>query len=685
MSTLLPIGKELNYLDPSITKYEHIKQTEMKRIIEKLDFINDSKMLQYQKFLEAYPDLKVFENNINSLPITDFPHWYIILLVCYRRIDIDLNIFLKLQLSKNASDFIKLGHKYIDERYFNTIKNIGVEILKYDKRYISEQIGKLLMKLIVYSNKPIQEIVYMQDLMTVLSQGNKHSRNITKFKILRRIVNIIEGNGRSEQKPEIKPLFLGEEVENIGLEFIEMLIKYNDYYKVDHSYKTLKSELSHIRAFYKYINKFECNLVSFSQINHQHITAFKENQKYEINSRGKTNDASTINHRLQSLSRFFKYISENGIEIKKNLVSEFDMLIEPKKLVSPISHHHAEEIRKAIMTIDEEKHLCEKAVLIIMCDTGRRVHEVLCLSVDSVYSNKLYFHKTKQGFSHFQDISDLSMMYITRLKERAIEINEPLYSKYDNCTKLRLFTSNKHKGGVVITPSTVNNVFKKAQIANNIVDDEGKALFTSHDNKRNFISSLLSKGVDPRSISIVINQKIDTLPYYEAYNNYAIDILNKVEKKGYLLGNKINLNKSPDNKENISDRVLSLVKDLNVVKRNKENLLYKINNPNEGLPVFFGYCIDNENVETCGDLICYACENFRPDNIEDFKKYAIKIISYLYKNRELKNKKQIISQLEKSLENIYMNKAMRSKKEYEKVLKDIKKQVKEEINNGQLY
>jgi recombinational DNA repair protein (RecF pathway) len=47
------------------------------------------------------------------------------------------------------------------------------------------------------------------------------------------------------------------------------------------------------------------------------------------------------------------------------------------------------------------------------------------------------------------------------------------------------------------------------------------------------------------------------------------------------------------------------------------------------MPMFFATCTDNENINLYGEILCLACDEFKPTSIEDLDLFALKVFKHL--------------------------------------------------------
>lgn len=142
-------------------------------------------------------------------------------------------------------------------------------------------------------------------------------------------------------------------------------------------------------------------------------------------------------------------------EIPKNIISNYDKLKEPVKVYKYISKEQIIKLSDAIKGINENKYMQYKMVLILTLDTGRRIHEILCLEYDCLVGNIIYFDKTKQGERYQQVAGEASMKAILKLKEYAKKIERELYSQYDGRMCRRLFPSMYKNGLSILSEDSI--------------------------------------------------------------------------------------------------------------------------------------------------------------------------------------------------------------------------------------
>ncbi|WP_429080732.1 tyrosine-type recombinase/integrase [Brassicibacter mesophilus] len=460
-----------------------------------------------------------------------------------------------------------------------------------------------------------------------------------------------------------------------------MVKEYLDHLNIEYSFKTYEVEKSHLKKFFEFLTTNFPQIQKIRDLNNDVVIKFIQTQKEVINIRGTKNTNATINHRVQALEKMLKYHRDNGkYQIPDNVTTKYDYLREPKKYPK---YESKEEIFRVIIAIKEalkdkkyEEEFQELCVLLILIDSGRRVHEVLTLKYNCLRKGRVVFHKCKHRKTTIPIVGETTLNAIRIAKEYSRKINKMIYSKYDQFKVRRLFPSKNTKGRTLLSRDSVDQLFKLIQIENSIVDNSGKPMYTLHDNKRNFVTNLLAAKVTPEEIAQYLNQNTNSLLPYEVNNEFAITTLKSVEERGLLIGES-----DSNQKSNEQNPILELIQNVDIVSRHKENLLHSINNTKDTVPLFLGICVDNTNVEVCGDLVCMACEEYRTDNIEEFEKYAIRLFRFIYQNRRHNSTKKIENQLYKALENIYLNIENTKIKDYEVKIKRLKKEARRRVEN----
>lgn len=149
-------------------------------------------------------------------------------------------------------------------------------------------------------------------------------------------------------------------------------------------------------------------------------------------------------------------------------------------------------------------------------------------------------------------------------------------------------------------------------------------------------------GIKPERIAEFLCQEIDTLIPYEVSNQMAVETLKRVEEKGLLIGKSFNKTKKEE-----KNPILLLLDNFDVVQKNKENFIQKINNPKEAMSLSLGECMEPSNYDVCGDLFCMACDEYNPNNLEEAYEFGIKMMKFCYvnKRKNIMNLKSILSML----------------------------------------
>jgi len=681
-----------NYTEPVVGLiYQHLTEEELRWLYRNEKNINH-KLAKYKMFKRKYDNLEKFEKILNIQTIKensgndDFPIWYIIRLIQYKRISVDLEILMKLRLSRK--NILNVNSHLIDLDFVNRFEDYAINKLKYKKDRIKRTITYDLIRALLYYNAKIDNFINksVEYYKVIDDKVKKGIIDQNRRASIRNIINILRQMGyniKIDFKHDTNLKMADDLLTNVHAEFRNALINYGEYLKNGKglSINTINIELSHIRSFLNFLYEYYPEVNKFSMLDNEHVRQFIKEQKTKPNMFNRQNSNATINHRLQALKKMLNYLnSMDKFNIKQNVVTEYDMLREPKVYTKYRSEQEILETINAIANskVEDKLQMQCKLALIIMVDTRRRVSEVLNLRYDCYENGRVFFHKTKHNKPSWQVVGQATIDAIMKLKEYAKYIKTEIYSPDDNQKNRRLFPSAHDKGISVLSRDSVDRFFTKIQIDNKIVDKNGEAKFTLHDNKRNFIACMLNAGVSAESIAKFLNQETNSLIPYEVNNDKAIRTLKSVEEKGLLIGK--NHYKSFEEKNN---EILKLIKDVNVINRNKQNLIFRLNNPREIMPLAFGYCTDYTNFEICGDLICLACDEFQSDSLEDFAKYSLKMYKYIYQFKRDKIVKKIESKLLLSLEKVYNNIKAVNKEDFKTILRKIKKKAREEVKSNE--
>jgi integrase len=598
----------------------------------------------------------------------EIPHWYLLKLIEYKRISVNIEVLMRMRIRRE--DALLGNSKLINLNFIEQFEEKGIESMKYSKVRVKKSVTIALIRALLYYQIPIEDFIgkakeYIELIENKVS-GN-HKRNILNA------INILIQMGYEVSysfNKEPKLTITGDLLVNPHKEIRESIEEYVKNLQSEKSIKSLRTVSSHLRTFFNFLYQEYPEVDQLSKLTNKHIEEFISNQKNLKNFMSKTNTSATINNRIYVIKQMLEFFRRrNKYNIPNNIISRYDTLKEPKTYTKSTSQSEILKLIKAIQSVDTHgKFMQHKMALIILIDTGRRIHEVLSLELNCLRNGKVYFHKTKNNNPGWQIVGEATINAIRILKEYANNIKSPLYSYLDGKIKRRLFPSKYRKGISILSIDAVTDFFNKIQIENNIVDDNSKPKYSLHDNKRNFVSCMLEAGVEPQEISSFLKQNVNSLVPYEVNNQKAIETLKKIEQKGLLIGNSYHKEiKKYDNP------ITKLLEDIDVVTRNKNNLIFKINNTKETMPLALGNCTDNSNFEICGDLVCLACDEFKTDSLKDFRKYAIKMYKYIYTYKRNNRVKKIEEKLNKALRKVYVKLNLNGNKTFQDEIKEIKK------------
>lgn len=654
-------------------KYMHLDDCELEYLM-KSNVLVESILKEYISFREKISDLKKFERKLESEEITDeFIKKYnlsIIILAYFNRMYIPKKRIFSLII--NCKDLINIDEelKYIRSRF----NYILVEVFGYSKGWV-RQIFCEVIRLRLFYHKPVKLCSENIEEYLLLAPNYIYKCSIkTMFRFLSEIEYIeVEDS-----------LFLREEKvtlqsKNCSIEFNNITNEYLLQVKNTKARKTLRATRSNLKNFFDFMQEKLSNINEFSEIKNRHIKMYVKYLQEKKTYRGQNISPSTINARLEELQKLFRYVEEHfeGVD-SLNIISRYDKVKEYNNFPKLISKKDMLRLIRAIGEIDEERYLQEKLILILMLDTGRRFHEVRVLSYSCLQGdNHIFFHKTKTGGAINQKVGPTCINAVLNAQKLCNHINKEIFSKVDNKKVRRLFPSIKDKCRTIVGEKAVADVFRDIQVKSGIVDHNNKPLFTLHDNKRNFISNMESAGISAPQIAKLINQNIKTIAQYEVRNDKATQILKEIEEKKVLVG-KYEEHANKIERENI----FNVLSQNDIIERNKINLIEKIQNPKEVIPLPFGECTQIENIVLCGQLFCIACENYKlftDNDKEQFERFCFKFYIHIYMYKKNEKLKEIYNKFEQICKNVLINNNMIDTSNYKKYVNSIKKRARNEV------
>ena len=687
---LFPLKKELGTMPECDLPYTHLTVNEICYIKTLAGLYTNYTKEATISFIKKHPDLKKYEEKLFSNDFTlkkmTHPHWCTLHLISYGRIHAPCKL-IRL-LTEEWKEIYYEGSPFINLRFIEKFKETGFKI-GYSKNLVTAATLELLTMSLYYriSTEKIINILDAHSKLMETKEYGGHIRIRPIWRILHQMGYEIDSsklyqNGNSKSNLCISP--------NMSPEYREALEEYPKQYGLTVSKKTLQTVSSHIRSFLNYMADNYPEIKKLDQITNAHISAFIKQMETKENFFKRNDTAETINNRLEAIANMWKYfIQEGKFNIKTNIVSKYAKLKQHKKYAKYISIKDCKKLTDAINNIDEKEHGLMKSLFIIMLSTGRRVHEVLSLKYECLSSAKgkpmLIFHKLKHDKGpKLIPISKTCEIEVIKAKEFAEKFTKPIYSDLDGIKARRLFPSPYTKGARIVGRHMMKDFFNKLQVENGIVDSDGEPKFIIHDIKRVFVSGMSGKGATPEFISQYLGQRMNSMLPYESNNSGALQVLKLAESKGLLIGNSFEETSKEDIEDNEYKRmIIESLKNADIVNRHKENLIFKIQNPYKTMPLAVGICTDNSNVEICGSLICIACKEYKLESMEEFKLFILKMYKHIYKFKRHSETNAIEEQLEKSIENLCINKEGMSRKELDEMVRGIKRQARKEVNDEQ--
>lgn len=661
MDTLLNNNRHLQFeIKPIIgARYKHLTVPEIKWVCNRNNSVFERRLKELEVVWEKYSSLEKLESEIPQIIGKGnfwggIPKWYITQLVILGRISVDLSHIY--ELVTPDKEIFYPGCPIFDYTFINDFF-INAEMMGYTTGLSACSVRSHLLCMFIYYRCNTEQIYEkLDDYLNIIAEF-KSSANYGISIIKNVLINMGYGIGECthgissrvyknglDNKYKIEFKYTNSE------QYLEAFNDYMAYLEKTSPHKTRRTNISHIVCFYNFIGEKYPYVDKLCEISNSHIVNFREYQLNRINCFGRKNTVETVNHSIQAVNKMWKFLKlQNLYEVSEEIVTVYDNIKESRVYSPKILHKEVIDVINCIRKYENPDKIQEKAALMILILTGRRIHEVLSLKYNcfSWINDKpfIHFHKTKNNNSINEYISDECVRVVVQAKEFADKFNYNIYSSYDNLICRRLFPSYKKRGRSIIGISVVSNLFKKIQIENGIVDEGGFPKYTLHDNKKNFVSLMLATGITPIEISNFLGQQVDSLLPYEINNMYALETLKRVEGKGLLTGSAFE-QKWDIGYDSTKDVVDLFFSDFDVISRHKENLIYSIRNPSGTMPLVFGVCTDKYNMGLCGDLLCLACEEFKVSNLEEIDELLRKIYKHLYtygKNKEFRNTDKKIS------------------------------------------
>ncbi|WP_026881453.1 tyrosine-type recombinase/integrase [Clostridium akagii] len=642
--------------------------------------------MNLRQFMKLYPSLKKLEEKLQETKEYYYGDsknrkygWILVYLVYYKRIKIPMEVLYQIRI--NRKEIIFLDKELCD--FMNKAYEIGVINRHYSKMLIVQEMMLEVIRSILYFQLSLNEC--LTNMLLFKKIASKISGREICYTPLKHILIELGIKIKEVEVNKNHTINIDRNFYSSNNEFRNLLLKYTEYLNSVHPYKTVKTEISHLKSFFNFIYENYYEVREIEELDCFHIEQYINFQKNVINIRGKKNEPSTINHRIESVNKFFCFLREKiGISIKNNIITNYD---KQKEYINFPRYKSKKEINiliKAISEIDEEKRLQEKMVLVLLLDTGRRIHEILTLQYNCLKNDSIFFHKLKQGKPIWQKVGKTSVAAVLKLKEYSRNINTEIYSELDGKRYRRLIPSIYSRAKNVLSIAQIRKFFVELQIKNNIIDKKGNPIFTLHDNKRNFVSNMEAAGVSPEDIAIILGQGMESLLPYEINNSLAIETLLSVEKKGILIGKQKKSN--DDSYYNKNEQfIIDCLSNNDIITKNKINLIEKLQDPKKAIPLPIGECLDIDSIQSCSIILCITCQEFRimcKEDIEIFEEFCFKMYKYIYtfkRNKEIQN---LEKEYTAKVMFVLQNKIKLNEDECKKEIRCIKKSARDSLKGG---
>ncbi|MGF7060379.1 hypothetical protein [Brassicibacter mesophilus] len=153
-------------------KYKHFSTEEIRHIVIHSGVkAVEKKIYDANIFINKYTDLMSLESQLSANKLEGKLIWYIINLVLYGRINLEIKALKRIRLNKK--DFIKTTSPIVNMKFINKFKETALQ-LDYSIDTINAILITNLVKIAMYYQTPVDEISYkLRPLMNELKDNTK--------------------------------------------------------------------------------------------------------------------------------------------------------------------------------------------------------------------------------------------------------------------------------------------------------------------------------------------------------------------------------------------------------------------------------------------------------------------------------------------------------------------------------
>lgn len=398
---------------------------------------------------------------------------------------------------------------------------------------------------------------------------------------------------------------------------------------------TVEGKRKNTRLFLNWLSAEHPEIEHLAQLERAHIKEYISYLDDYVKPDGDGLVPETRNGRLREVAQWFEWLgrSHPALAPGGRLVSPYDTVRETGRLPRQIPKSEARLLFRAINSLEDSSWFRPKMALIILADSGQRLHEVLHLAYKPLVRSSapsgwdIVFHKRKGQGSFQTPANPLTVQCVRILQEHFQGVTSTIPSKLDGRDIRRLFPGDLLAG--VLTHTTVYEAMHEAQRRVGLLDEDGDPKYTPHDLRRIFVSGLLDQGVPYHEIAKLVGHKNpQSLIAYEDENPKATRVYVAAAESGILTGPLPEAVQAEQQtgRDLLSKELIDLLRDIDVRQRHHANMQRLQENEAEAWPVYTGHCVGGGAL-TCfaDDLTCLGCRKLtevKQDQVDEYLKRA---------------------------------------------------------------
>lgn len=584
-------------------------------------------ILGHRALLDQYPDLREFEN----LPVEE---------------QLSLNRITNSRTRQAAGRIVlwlanygrvQLSLPYLEQRHLKEVPNdliplVNTRAMEYLQAALDElgeanpnRVRGKYWRFLLWAGQPLDEAVKRFEEFYA-QYKNPGEAGVTRL----RTIFLHKGLPVAPEPPREGDPYQLHLLETSSPKLLAAYKSYVDFIQPVGAYGTWVQKKRNMRIFLDWLDEEYSDLQSLADLKRFHIREFVANIAGEY-------APHTRNTIVATLKDWFDWLRDHAqlrdIAPGGPLVNSLDRTKEYYRLQPDVSPEEMRYLFRVIQGIEEDQDFLVKMALLLMMDTGARLHEVLHLDYDCLYLGPggvpwIRIRKRKQQTPHERPAGQLTIQCVERLRSYQEGFKAPLATQVDPKRTRRLFVSKL--GRQVMREYRVYTVLSAAQLKAGLShqEDPSEPRYSPHDLRRIYVTALQNAGTPDDIIRLLTGHSPRTrLTPYELGYEKANQTFAHMDSAGVLTG-------KPQHEKSfvaggiarLDEDILSLLRNRDVRERQRVNQQRAEADPLVAFPLITGKCIGRAEIDCWnGPLSCFGCQHFEDIDPEAVDNYLRKL------------------------------------------------------------